>query len=655
MRSIILGPWPRSIAATVVVCAGAACLQRDLAPLNPCLVSGVTETVNVTNIDKVDLLFMVDNSSSMEDKQTNLRQHVPQLVQTLVTGMRSPDDPNPFPPVTDLHIAVVDSDMGLPGVGGVSGCSGYGDDGLFQHTPHPSAENPSCDPSYPPFLSYLANSPTSPTADKISRDFGCIANVGAMGCGFEQQLEAVLKGLWPSADPTFTFLGEAGSPERLGHGDRENAGFLRNDPTKGLSLLAIIVLSDEDDGSTGDMQLYTPAAALPANTWVDPSTRDNLNLRPLIGANRDHLFKVSRYIDGFKALRKGNENLVVFAAITGVPLDLVDDRAMAGVDFSDQMQRDAFYDRMLADPRMQNVPDNQSTPQTFVVPACQTSFGHGYPGQRYIQVAKGFGENATVYSICEPDYTPAIDHIIDVIARQLRTVCLPRALVRKQDGKVACNVIWELPTADTRSSTDVPIACSDRPDFLSAPSAGQPTVASGGGQICTVNQLAVVNGQVSGGDGWYYDDFSDERKRSCKPSTPQRVAFSTGAHPPTGVTVKLECLNETQQVPNRDPSALPNATGQVASIGSSCEIASAADAGTQNPDDRCVITRDDGTRDARLFCYLPTNTCVRACSSQNDCPPAWICDDRPETIRATVSAGRPAGSAICVNPTCGSQ
>jgi hypothetical protein len=648
--SALLAP---ALCALTLVSVG--CLDRALAPLNPCLVSGVTESVNVTNIDKVDLLFLVDDSSSMEDKQTNLRQHVPQLVQTLVTGMRMPNDPNAFPPVTDLHIAVVDSDMGLPGVTGIPGCSGYGDDGLFQHTPHASPENPTCDASYPTFLSYLVDSPTGPSADKISRDFGCIANVGAMGCGDEQQLEAVLKSLWPSTDQRVVFLGDANSPERLGHGDRENAGFLRNDPSKGLSLLAIVVLSDEDDGSTGDMELYLPPNQLPANTWVDPSTHDDLNLRPLIGTNRDHLFSTSRYIDSFKALRSGNENLVVFAAITGVPLDLVDDKATASVDFTDQTQRDAFYDGILADQRMQNVPDNTPSPGKMVVPACLTSFGHGYPGRRYIEVAKGIGENATVYSICEPDYTPAINNIINVIANQLRTVCLPRALVRAVDGKVSCNVIWQLPTAANRSSNDVPIQCSDAPQYLTAPDPTQAQTAPGGGALCTVNQLAVVEGKVADGDGWYYDNFSADIQKTCKANTPQRIAFSTAAHPPTGVTVKLQCLNETQQVPNRDPSAVPSVGGQVAAIGSSCEVAPTGDAGTSvDPDSLCIVHHSDGSLDTSLFCYLPTNTCVKACNSGNDCPAAWICDNRSQTIMSTTDpAKRPAGSAICVNPTCG--
>jgi len=372
------------------------CLDRELKPVHPCLVSGVAQQVDINNIDKVDLLFVIDNSSSMEDKQANLRRHVPQLVQTLVTGTRRPDDPEPFPPVHDLHIAVVDSDMGLPGVTGIPGCIGHGHDGIFQNRSQPSLENPVCDATYPRFLSYNARDASSPSAAKIAQDFGCIANVGAMGCGFEQQLEAGLKSLWPSTDPRIQFMAFDGTPERLGRGDRENAGFLRVDPLRRSSLLVIIMLSDEDDGSTPENELYLPPQFLPPNTWVEPSTQRDLNLRALVGRNRDHLYDVQRYVQGFKALRPGQEDLVVFAAITGVPVDLVDAQARSRVDFKDPASRDAYYDGILADPRMQHVPDGAPSPGQNVLPACQTSFGRGYPGRRYVEVAKGFGANSAV-------------------------------------------------------------------------------------------------------------------------------------------------------------------------------------------------------------------------------------------------------------------
>ena len=49
-------------------------------------------------VDKIDLLFMVDNSNSMAEEQASLREQFPRLMQILTSGRRSPDDPRPWSP-----------------------------------------------------------------------------------------------------------------------------------------------------------------------------------------------------------------------------------------------------------------------------------------------------------------------------------------------------------------------------------------------------------------------------------------------------------------------------------------------------------------------------------------------------------------------------
>ena len=66
----------------------AGCLDRELKPLNPCLVSGSTKQISVTNVDKVDLLFVVDDSPSMREEQGAIKEQIPRMITTLVTGMR---------------------------------------------------------------------------------------------------------------------------------------------------------------------------------------------------------------------------------------------------------------------------------------------------------------------------------------------------------------------------------------------------------------------------------------------------------------------------------------------------------------------------------------------------------------------------------------
>ncbi|HEX7476571.1 MAG TPA: hypothetical protein VF331_02070 [Polyangiales bacterium] len=518
-----------------------------------------SKPLSATNIDKVDLLFVVDDSPSMREEQTALEEQLPRMVQTLVTGMRTPNDPNPFPPVKDLHLGVVSVNMGLVGIQGIGGCSGvtgvtsmlpgFGDDGILRDAP-PAQNAATCQPNLPAgqrFLSYTVGGPV--TATQLATDFACLAVTGTSGCGFEQQLESPLKALWPSVDVDaktgklitpnrITFLTDTAHPNLArGHGDLENKGFLRNDPAQGLSLIAIVLLTDEEDCSSKITVHFTPQQYLQPS---DPLYNQDLNLRCFYNPN--NLYGVDRYINGFKALRAGNENLVVFATITGVPADLVDDKAYKAVNWDDDASRNGFYQHILTDQRMIAKPDPARAPGAGNLTAsCSTATSKATPPVRIVQVAQGFGENGLVKSICElSQFPPAMDAIINVVAQQLGAVCLDRPLTRNADGRVSCNVMWELPPPGLGSAT-TPTACSDLP-FLEAPDSSHAQRSATGGAICSVAQRPVVNDTVpvSGTEGWYYDDFSAEVKKFCASGT-QRIAYTPAAKPPTGVVVKLEC------------------------------------------------------------------------------------------------------------------
>jgi hypothetical protein len=662
----------RKFAAGVLLVGGtllaSACLERELVPLNPCLVSGVSRKVAVNNVDKVDLLFMVDNSNSMADKQVSLKAQFPKLITVLTTGERMPGDPNPFPPVKDMHVGVVSSDMGLPGVANRFGCDpNGGDDGRLQHMP--KAGGVGCMANYPAFLTYSAAMMTNQA--QFATDFQCIATLGTGGCGFEEQLEAPLKALWPSiytdakgnvvTPNPITFLATTAAGT-LGKGDVPvaqggNLGFLRNDPITGLSLIAVVVLTDEEDCSPRTTEHLKPPDQYAADS---PYKNEDINLR--CHYNPDKSYDVqNRYLKGFKALRAGNENLVIFAAITGVPTDLVDAKARGAVDFTDANQRNAYYDGILADPRMQETIDPSTNPgmgSGNLVPSCSgtDSAGHSLvaqPPRRIVTLAKLFGENGVIQSICQSDFGPAMDAIIDVIAKQLGAVCLPRPLVRKADRMVGCNVVWELPkpgTAPMTTATD----CSQLP-FLGPVESGRAPINDRGGNNCVVTQLGVSEADFAAktppsmGEGWYYDNYSADLAKQCPLNQPQRVAFTAGAKPPTGVVVKLECLNETQRIANtrKDVSTAmvqpeigtPCGTDQTQTAGSTVATGDAA----------CIVTLNNGMQDTSMFCHPQLEVCARACSSDTDCPPAWVCDTRAASMASA------NGKSFCVNPTCGSE
>ena len=397
--------------------------------------AGKTSTrceIDQSPIQKLDLLFVVDNSNSMAQEQEALRAAFPHVIEALATGQRSPDGAHPFPAATDMHVGVVTTDMGIPGVnfGAATNCrSDGGDDGKFQHTPHGDG----CASMYPSFLSYSADGDLDPAA--FAHDLGCIAAVGTGGCGFEQQLEAPLKALWPSifqdsrgnvVTPNPILFLATTSQGTLGRGDLPiaqggNLGFLRNDPKTGLSLIAIVLVTDEEDCSSRTTEHLRPKDQYPPDS---PYYNEDLNMRCYY--NPQLLYDVTnRYLKGFQLLRQGNEQLVLFAAIAGVPTDLVDEAALAEVDFSDDASRTKFYDGILADDRMTEKPDPNAQPGMGILqPACARldvtgNLSTAFPARRIVTLAKGFAENGMVQSICQDDFNSAFDPIIDLIARRL--------------------------------------------------------------------------------------------------------------------------------------------------------------------------------------------------------------------------------------------
>jgi hypothetical protein len=77
-------------------------------------------------------------------------------------------------------------------------------------------------------------------------------------------------------------------------------------------------------------------------------------------------------------------------------------------------------------------------------------FAKGYPGTRHLEVAKDFGENSIVASICpkvttpgDPayGYNPAVDAIIDRLKEALNVKCINRPVSVKPDGTVQCAII----------------------------------------------------------------------------------------------------------------------------------------------------------------------------------------------------------------------
>ncbi|MEM6954734.1 MAG: hypothetical protein AAF411_02370 [Myxococcota bacterium] len=613
--SRLSSPLQLSLGVLTLALSLSACGNRDLVPLNPCITSGVALRVPVTNVDKVDLLLVVDNSGSMREEQASLAEEIPGLINALATGQLGDRE---FPAVRDLRVGVVSTDMGTGGFGNLCPEPMRGDDGVL-------IRGSGCDSPDMPFLGFQPD--LGGDANAFATSVACRANLGTAGCGFEQQLDAMLKAVTPSTSP-IRFTGGT-----RGNNDTANEGFVRDD-----ALLAVIMLTDEDDCSAANPIIFNQDnSAMPQ--FNDP----RLNLRCssiLYGNDPTVVHPVQRYVaDGLLTLKNPEE--IVFAAIVGIPTEL-------SAEFAGETPN---YDLLTGDPSPGCTegcrdPNLVERPQdaaaggdpSLLVPSCdQTAAGRGlaFPPVRIARVARDLdaaGAASVVQSICQEDFGPALGVVISKIADALSATCLPRPLNQDQTGRVTCEILEVLPTEGDITS------CSQLLDRGRVPSG---EFAEGGGEICVVCQASDAGGAIvdlnpacadAPVGGWFYETGTAELAEDCPPDRQQRVSFRDGARPVTGSTIRLECLTQSGA-----------SEGDIA-IGTACggRDATFCSGGNLNL---------GGDIDLSLVCDARFNTCQQSCMNDADCVARGLGGFRCIDPDAVETNGE-GPNRVCVNPTC---
>jgi hypothetical protein len=565
--------------------ADTGCLGRCVAAPTPRLQSGIRIPVVTSAINKVDVLFEIDNSGSMAENQRNLARNFGVLIDQLVNP---PVDPatmrRRYEPVNNLHVGVISSDLGTPGYA-ISSCanSDRGDDGLLNpirfggamrsHLPWANPARPipagarparcGTNPDvYPSFLTFEAS---ATNANEFRDDFICNAYLNSEGCGLEQQLESAYRAL-------------VSHNARAMPGNTDpNAGFVRDD-----AVLAIVMLTDEEDGSVRDCRFAEPGFPCENGTEVYDSQSSawgsaDLNLRfykYTPGTAQDPTWSIDRYIDpmrpnrGFLSLKPGRPELVIFSAIAGVPITLpmrttsqgerVDWNALLGTapNGSDGL---VGMSPEGAISMRQNNSNHACT--DHVVPACRREGSaptdsclasvqyYASPSRRIARVAQRFSElhdNGTISSICKNDYTSALSQIVERIGARTAVRCLPRALettppictstvtrncaMPGTSVTVNCTVREILPVGTTAAT-----AC--RAARGRTPTDRDTTT---GRAACLVQQVALPLGGVppAGQVGFFYDTRTNPSAPDCR----QNVRFTEGAEPVPGSTSVIECV-----------------------------------------------------------------------------------------------------------------
>jgi hypothetical protein len=245
--------------------------------------NGAVIRVTQGGVSKIDLLFMIDNSISMGDKQRVLSEAVPVLVQRLIdpicvdengdpvggttAGGCDPNRPE-FTPIKDIHIGIVTSSLGnhggdvcvtdpaempprplndaaqlLPSVRPTPALYSYANSGFLVWDPRMGMEIPTPDP-------HPGKGPNETVPNDFVTDFAAhLQAAGERGCGYESSLEAWYRFLVDpepisevTNDGRFSVRGPINSVVLA-----QRAAFLRPD-----SLLAIVMLTDENDCSIND-------------------------------------------------------------------------------------------------------------------------------------------------------------------------------------------------------------------------------------------------------------------------------------------------------------------------------------------------------------------------------------------------------------------
>lgn len=420
---------------------------------------------------KVDVLFVIDDSGSMGEEQAALAANLSAFVEVF-------EDPEVD---ADYRIGITTTDNGHPWCSGTSpeagalqlrSCRSHLDDFVFSPgtaqevdrrdiaceqrcpesltelttTPTTTDEDPT--PRARPWLERIAGISNVPEGVSTAQALACWGPQGIDGCGYESPLESMRKALIRSETD-----GEAGQ------------GFLRDD-----ALLQVVFITDEADCSLGaggaaafdpdgDRALWPdPEAPLPPSAvcWnagvsceTGPDGRTHcepadLDASGAAAAEGDEvLMPLDRYLEMLEQIAErkrsltGHDGAQVFVSvIAGVPQD---------------------YDGAPID---YGPGDDPGFEGDFGIGAgCSSGNGEAVPPVRLRALAESFPteEGTNLYSICDDDYSPALEAIANTLVGVLRPNCVEACVAGGSeivDGHLpSCTVVYEAESGSRRVPT----------------------------------------------------------------------------------------------------------------------------------------------------------------------------------------------------------
>jgi hypothetical protein len=424
--------------------------------------------------EKIDVLFVIDNSGSMGEEQANLSANFPAFINVLEEeGVEA-----------NYRIGVTTTDNGNPICGStgpeagklqMTSCLQRQNEFVFPNPPtdataiactdncaimdmdiQPTTTEVDPEPKPRPWLENIEGKTNLPDTDNDGTPdyttveaFQCFGPQGIAGCGFESHLESMYK----------AFL-------RAEKDGEAQYGFLRAN-----AILSVVIVTDETDCSfqnasesifhsieqggneafwepppTGVMPSGSPSSAVCWNAGVactgGPGTYDechaenyDIDANPGVDGADAVLHPISRYTTFMEELEDQKRMYtpgaeVLIALIAGVPSGYQTESAeLVYADASGQEQYD------------------------FGIGAgCVNGDATARPPVREREFAEEFevGGERNVFSICESDFSPALEQIASAIRDQLKPACMPACVadtnpVTADVVDPSCNLIQQAP------------------------------------------------------------------------------------------------------------------------------------------------------------------------------------------------------------------
>ena len=442
------------------------CINHPLKGVILDKVSEKPEQVQLTVNKDVDILFVIDNSGSMGEEQAILAQNFGSFIEVLEAkeveanyriGVTTTDNGNPWCPVGAT----------TPEAGKLvlSSCKNRLNDFLFNNTVDvqdlacndictltddqleitPTTTDFDTTAKPRPWLENIEGKKNIPDATSTVDAFKCFGPQGINGCGFESQLESMYLSL-----------------KRAENTNEAEYGFLR-----AQAILAIVFVTDEVDCSynkdyseifeqDGNKVFWSdPTASFPTSAvcWNagvectgDPSnfeTCDPVNKdvdgNPGVSDAEAVLHPMSRYyglLDGLEQQKQefnANQEIIV-GLIGGVAQD--GSLQYGEVGSTDPEYQDSFG---IGPGCTAPAPMGSTDPVTAVPPVRERDLVNRY-------------SEGNMFSICEDDYSPALEEIARSIQSQIQPACYPRCVKDSDEAtpivEPECTVEESVPGSD---------------------------------------------------------------------------------------------------------------------------------------------------------------------------------------------------------------